>query len=91
MTNISKKEWNGNGVYSLSKKDLGKYLNTWFRNEFHESKSLTKKMIYTDSMITLKKCDKETTSNLYKIKYNPLYISIMCLTCLLYTSDAADE
>ncbi len=51
-------------TYKLKKDELGKYLNTWFQGT-------------SDSMITLKEVDKETSNNLYHRKYNPISIKIM--------------
>lgn len=63
-------------VYKLKKEELGKYLNTWFVGRIHKSKDELK--VYTDEMITLKKVDTETANNLYRKKYNPLAIRILC-------------
>lgn len=72
------KHYNGSDiyfVYDLPKKDLGKYLNTWFKGEFNIGKG---GVIYTDEMITLKKTDDDTSKHLYREEYNPLSIRIMC-------------
>ena len=82
MTNISKiRQWNKTTegrsdyyfTYKISKKDRGQFLNTWFKGNQFELNSI----IYTDQMITLKKCDKHTSINLYNEEYNPLSISIL--------------
>ena len=77
-------------VYKLAKKDLGKYMNTWFvgANITLEPKTpYTKEQIITDEMITLKEVDKETADSLYHRKYNPVSIRIMCPTGSKFTKD----
>ena len=60
-------------TYSLKRKELGKYLNTWFVEDLH----IVKEILYTDSLITLKKVDSYTSLQLYNRHYNPLSIIIM--------------
>lgn len=64
-------------MYELSKKELGKYLNTWFVGEVHIAKNGD---CYRDEMWTFKKCDEETARVLYGRKINPISITIMCPT-----------
>jgi len=64
-------------IYDLSKKDIGKYLNTWFVGNVMKNKDGD---VYTDEMWTVKKTDKETSDNLYRRKINPISLSIMCPT-----------
>ena len=78
-THSHKSNWDSSDfyfVYDLKKEELGKYLNTWFVGRIHKSKDDTQ--TYTDEMITLKKVDSETADNLYRRKYNPLSIRILC-------------
>lgn len=62
-------------IYHLSKKEIGKYLNTWFRGEQFKGKD---DVIYRDEMWTVKKMDEETASCLYRRDINPISINIMC-------------
>lgn len=63
-------------IYDLDKKDIGKYLNTWFSGNHIESKN--KKFIIRDEMWTVKKVDEHTALNLYNRYINPIEITIMC-------------
>lgn len=60
-------------TYDLKRKELGKYLNTWFADGFN----ITNGIIYRDSLITLKKVDSDTAAHLYCRPFNPLSIIIM--------------
>jgi hypothetical protein len=65
-------------IYHLSKKDMGKYLNTWFKGgEFLNKKS---DIIHRSELWTVKKVDKDTALHLYNQIYNPVSLTIMCLT-----------
>lgn len=61
-------------TYELPKKDIGKYLNTWFEGEYHVAKN---GVGIRDERITLIKVDEETSSRLYNIDINPLSINII--------------
>lgn len=63
-------------IYKISKKDIGKYLNTWFIGDQHHNSKTGD--IYSDEIITVKKVDKETSYCLYDKIYNPVSIDIMC-------------
>lgn len=65
-------------IYDLNTDELQKYLNNWFEGEKSTSKSSNK--VLRDELITLKKCDEETTYRLYSEVYNPVSINIMCPT-----------
>lgn len=65
-------------IYHLNKKDIGKYLNTWFSGNHIVDKN--KKFIARDEMWTVKKVDDETASHLYNRTINPIEITIMCPT-----------
>lgn len=54
-------------TYELPKKDIGKYLNTWFEGEYHVAKN---GVGIRDERITLIKVDEETSSRLYNIDIN---------------------
>ncbi len=69
-------------TYDLSKKELGKYLNTWFVGSIDISPS---GKIYRDEMITLKKVDEETI--MYGKKINPITLNIMCPTGAKFKQD----
>lgn len=92
LTNFSKvRKWptyeNGHTdyyfVYELNKNELGKYLNVWFqgrlvdRIEPKNRKRPQDKHVFYDEVITLKKCDDETSDMLYHKKCNPVSILIM--------------
>lgn len=70
-------------TYDLSKKELGKYLNTWFVGKI--IKSTDNKRIYRDEMITLKKVDEETV--MYGKEINPITLNIMCPTGARFKQD----
>jgi hypothetical protein len=78
-------------IYKLSKKELGDYLNTWFRgvktmasdlptNKVKAKRGELTDYIVTDEVWTVKKTDKETSNNLYNKDYNPIGLSIQCKT-----------
>jgi hypothetical protein len=75
MLNISKirkypeNEYN---MYYLTKKERGKYLNTWFRGEDYVDKR--GKIHLSKRYWTLKKCDKDTTCHLCGREYNNISI-----------------
>lgn len=83
ISNLCKKrEWNTLNrtfhydyyfTYYLNKKKLGSYLNTWFVDRLEISNGI----IYNDSLITLKKVDKDTSDSLYRRPFNPLSIFII--------------
>lgn len=60
-------------TYNLPKKDIGKYLNTWFEGETIMVKN---GVIIHDERITLKKVDEETANHLYRRDINPVSIWI---------------
>lgn len=64
-------------VYNLDESEIQEYLNVWSQGLVR--KGMNNK-IYTDEIITLKKCDEETASHLYRIVYNPVSLRIMCPT-----------
>ena len=64
-------------VYSLSPKDRGKFLNTWF---YSNKLSRKKDYIMDDIMVTLKKVDKETCYRLCYHWYNPVVLLITAPT-----------
>lgn len=70
-------------TYDLSKKELGKYLNTWFVGRVvkspHDDRTIR------DEMITLKKVDKDTI--MYGEKINPITLNIMCPTGARFKQD----
>lgn len=74
-------------TYHLKKKDLGKYLNTWFIGIVSKSPSKTGNKTYRDERITLKKVDKETARHLYHEKFNPVSVTIMCPTGAKFKQD----
>ena len=76
-------------TYSLTKKDIGKYLNTWFDGIRDISKN--EKFIISDEKITLKKVDKETSWKLYNKMYNPIIIVIECPTGAKFTYNSNNE
>jgi len=78
MLNISKERKFPNNeydLYHLTKKERRKYLNTWFRGEDFIDKR--KKVYPTNQYWTLKKCDKDTSRNLYNREYNNISINII--------------
>jgi hypothetical protein len=60
-------------VYDLSKKDLGKYLNTWFSGNV---KHFDEGGVICDEMWTVKRVDARTSQNLYHRNVNPVSINI---------------
>jgi hypothetical protein len=74
-------------IYDLSKKELGKYLNTWFTGIVAKSKDGDR--IYRDEVITVKKVDNETKQHLCHKQYNPVTITIMCPTGARFKQDEA--
>ncbi len=84
---VHKGSWGHSDVYSiyhLSKKDLGKYLNTWFVGEVVLGKYGD---TLTDEMWTVKRVDKQTADNLYRKNINPIRIAIMCPTGARFKKD----
>jgi hypothetical protein len=63
-------------LYNLKKSDIGKYLNTWFEGINDISKD--GKILYKNEICTLKKVDNNTALHLYRRKYNPIKIMILC-------------
>jgi hypothetical protein len=63
-------------VYDLSKENIGKYLNTWFKGTHHTDKS--GKIIHRSELWTVKQVDKDSMLHLYNRKYNPISLIIMC-------------
>lgn len=57
---------------SFKNNELGEYLNTWFNDGLYIGNDI----IYLDSLITLKKVDKDTANQLYHRPFNPLSIFI---------------
>lgn len=76
-------------TYDLSKKDIGKFLNTWFVGQVATHGK--EKFITRDEMITLKKCDDKTASCLYCRKFNPVSVSIVCPTGAKFKLNEKDE
>lgn len=74
-------------IYNLSKNELGKYLNTWFKGAQTTKSNLKSNklegrvkqnfLIY-DEVWTVKKVDKETSDKLYRQYYNPISLNIYC-------------
>ena len=65
-------------IYDLNKEDIGKYLNTWYIGEILKYKKGD--FIITDEIVTVKKVNENTSMCLYDREYNPVTITIMCLT-----------
>ena len=63
-------------IYDLPKKDIGKYLNTWFKGS--EFLNKTSSIIHRSELWTVKKVDKESAQHLYNRIYNPVSLTIMC-------------
>lgn len=80
-TNISKKKFRDYWViYKLHRRDLGRYLNTWFNSNIEPTKKGKKKQeksgYFYESLITFKRVDEETASHLYGEEINPVEIRI---------------
>lgn len=74
-------------VYQLSLKEIHDYktsvLDEWFIYEKNENKNF----LINDSIITVKRCDEETTKGLYGRVYNPLKLKIQCPTGAKFNKD----
>lgn len=61
-------------IYNLPKHEIGKWLNTWFKQE--EFINTHKQRFEIDAYWTVKLVDKETEKHLYHRKYNPVSLKI---------------
>lgn len=62
-------------IYNLDESEIKEYLNIWTDSLNRKSKD---NKVITDEIITLKKCDEDTTSHLHHREYNPVSLRIMC-------------
>lgn len=76
LSKVRKFPENHYDIYDLDKKDLGKYLNTWFPGKKDYLKKTT--ILLSDEMWTVKKVDEWTAARLYWKYINPISVDIQC-------------